>query len=138
MTATREEYPYHVRRVDSNDALYAQETAFITEATVYADLVFAELMEAFKQQQKEGSTGGGGGEQLRRQFSNALELISVVLATGNAHQNSHAVNQLWGWVTRNQGRVAAVAGGREWPPLERRMVSRFVSYYCTEGQLLLK
>ena len=137
VTATREEYPYHVKRVDSNDALYAQETAFITEATVYADLVFAELMEAFKQQQKEGSTGGGGGEQLRRQFANALELISVVLATGNAHQNSHAVNQLWGWVTKNQGRVAAVAGGREWPPLERRMVSRFVSY-CTEGQLLLK
>lgn len=69
-------------------------------------------MEQFKR-------GGEMGVDLRRQFGNAIEVISLVLSIGNVHENGHVVNQLWGWITKNQGRIPT----RELVSMERRLVS---------------
>ncbi|CAG5133662.1 unnamed protein product [Candidula unifasciata] len=70
--ASQEHYPYHIDKVDSNDAMYGSDPKFLAELRAIADTLIGEMLSHLK--------AISGPEFAKRQSSLVLEIISVLVA----------------------------------------------------------
>lgn len=87
--ATQDCYPYHIEKVDSNDALYGSDPKFLTEVNHVCRMLLNEILSHLKTL--------GENEHFRRQATLSLELFNVIVTHGDLENDvtlALAVN-LW-------------------------------------------
>nr|XP_027198715.1 UPF0505 protein C16orf62 homolog isoform X1 [Dermatophagoides pteronyssinus] len=91
-TCSKDNYPYHIERIDSNDTLYAQDEEFLKEIETYFDIIFQESLDMFKKSQYN--------LDIKQQLNIALDFIILIINFDNIQKMSHVINQLWNWTCK--------------------------------------
>ncbi|KAF7988840.1 hypothetical protein HCN44_007150 [Aphidius gifuensis] len=81
-TMTRENYPYHVDKVDSNDKLYGSDDKYIGEVDKICGIILNEILGFLKHL--------GNTEQFDKQSAMAVELFGRILMRGDLTKSSMA------------------------------------------------